>query len=87
MNKVNVSEGLSPEKKDLLNQVIAAGLNSLNIYSGESGSEERKLLELFSNEEIESLANSFSLLNHNIQVEIFNKHRELFVDALRNSND
>jgi len=80
----NVEEN-SNNKQEVLNRIIAAGLNSLVGWTtNHSGLEspERKLLDAFAEQSFDRIIPCFDLLDPRIQLYVFKPHKEAFLEYM-----
>jgi hypothetical protein len=69
---------LSFEKQELLNKIIASGLNSLTGYMHQPNAPEHQLLQSFINQSFDKIMPCWHLLNDQIKFFIFKAHLKDF---------
>lgn len=77
IEKVEVVE-ISPEKQQLLNKIIAAGLNSLSYSINSGANPEKDLLDIFVSKEFIQILPCWAHLNEQVKFYIFKTHIEAF---------
>lgn len=84
MEKFESIEEISEEKRELLNKIIAAGLNSLSHATNvTSPSPEKELLDTFVSQSFEEVLPCWQFLNLQIQFHVFKAHITEFEKYMR----
>ena len=71
-------DSLSSEKQELLNKIIASGLNSLVGFINQPDSAQHQLLQSFVNQSFDKIMPCWHLLNDQIKFFIFKVHLKEF---------
>jgi hypothetical protein len=88
LEKVEIVEDTSLEKQNVLNQIIAAGLNSLAGYTGvHATGPNKELLDAFAEQSFDRIIPCFDLLDSRIQLYVFMPHKDEFLRFMKQKQE